>query len=391
MVSLGLTFLAFLSLSNSNLIQHLVSYLTISLTLTWIVCVLIQVYYWYAIYGKLFHHQKLSTRSEPQAVSIIVCAHNAYNKLSHNMHYLLDQDYSEYEIILMDDHSTDGTFEKSKRIDNEKRILSVYKVNQNALGKKQALAEGIDHARHKWVLLTDADCRPASKNWISTLMASTSSCVKEKTKIILGYSPYESNGTIVGYWSHFEAWITAVQYLSHALAGHPYMGVGRNLLYRKELVSSSLLTRYGHLASGDDDLTLMQIATAENTTICLHPDSHVHTTPESTWSAYYRQKQRHFSASNYYKSSTKLRLSLYSSSQVLCYLLLIALAICGYPLLALACQSLRMLILLPKVHSLKQTLEARFKLSHFLILDLCQAIFYLIFSFAVLFPKKQTW
>jgi len=79
------------------------------------------------------------------------------------------------------------------------------------------------------------------------MMAAQNNNSSDKIKIILGYSPYETNGTNVGCWSHFEAWITALQYLSFAIKGYPYMGVGRNLLYHKELISEDTISKYAHM------------------------------------------------------------------------------------------------------------------------------------------------
>lgn len=362
------------------------------MTVSFFLSLAIQVYFWYGVFGALHGHSTETSSSKPDApVSIIVCAYNAYSHLSKNLPFIINQHYPLYEVILQDDHSTDGTAEKVKMIDNEKRILSVYKVNQKVAGKKQALLEGIDHARHNWLLMTDADCRPVSKNWISSMMAAQNTDSSDKIKIILGYSPYDINGTNVGYWSHFEAWITALQYLSFAIKGYPYMGVGRNMLYRKELLSENTITKYAHIASGDDDLTIMEIASSENTAISLNPDSYVSTQCEPSWSAYYKQKQRHFSTSSLYKTGTKLRLSLYSGTQVLFYALFFALLFTSAYKLALVGYLFRMLMLLPKVNSLKEKLQAKFKLWHFLFLDLGQAFYYVIFSFAVLFPQKQNW
>lgn len=367
----------------------MVVYLTISLLL----CAVIQVYYWYVQFGSLVNHQSALVNSQngSEPVSVILCAYNAYHLLERHLPHLINQKYPSHEIVVQDDFSTDETFEKIKWIDNERRILSAYKVNQKVVGKKQALWEGIDHARHKWLIMTDADCKPLTNQWIMAMMAAKNQGNSQKTKIILGYSPYALNGTNVGYWSHYEGWITAIQYLSAAIKGWPYMGVGRNTLYQKDLISKSILDKYGHLASGDDDLTVMQVATAENTGIALDPDSFVETMSESSWAAYYRQKRRHFSTGAYYKLSTQLRLGLYSISLSLFYLLFFGLLMMGGVLPALLIYGVRMLFILPMVNGLKKKLKAEFKLAHYLLLDAGQALFYLIFSVAVLFPQKNKW
>ena len=96
----------------------------------------------------------------------------------------------------------------------------------------------------------------------------------------------------------FDTLMIAVQYLSYAIAGIPYMGVGRNLAYRKSLFykNKGFASHYG-LLSGDDDLFVNETATRENTAVEFHPDSHTLSIPELSWKAWFTQKCRHMSTS----------------------------------------------------------------------------------------------
>ena len=310
-----------------------------------------------------------------------------------NLHKVLAQDYDKLELIISDDYSTDDTpayidKQQQKWIDKEKRDFLYHKVKENKQGKKQALSEAIVHARHSWVLLTDADCSPQSNLWVDAMMRTAYS---PRIEIILGYSPIGAKYTWVSYWAHFEGWLTALQYLSFALHQRPYMGVGRNLAYKKELVSPQIIGRYADLASGDDDLTIMQVATPANTTICLDSESFVLSPAPDSWSAYYRQKTRHYSTATSYKVGTQLLLAGYSLSHVLFYVLVGALVYSGGWIGGLGLYGVRFLFLLPTVNGLRRKMEAQFSLLQFVMMDFFQCFYYLTFSFAVLFPQKNKW
>ena len=169
------------------------------------------------------------------------------------------------------------------------------------------------------------------------------------------------------------------------------MGVGRNMMYDKSLLTPTTLSRYSNLSSGDDDLTIMQIATKDNTTINLDPESYVYTAAPQSFSAYWKQKTRHYSTAISYKGMHIALLSGYSFSHVGFYVLLFYGLIKGHFLLSLGLYLLRLLVILPVVFRLKERLKASFLLVDFMIFDLLQVFYYMIFSFAVLFPQKNKW
>ena len=365
------------------------------MTILLILSMLVQLVYWFYYFNSLttIHSSgpalnPIKAKDSIVPVSVIICAKNAATQLDAHLPLVLQQNHQNYEVNLVDDFSTDQTSEIIKKIDNEKRMLFVHKVKQNNVGKKQALWVGIVNSRHNWVILTDADCRPRSTQWIQAMMQTRTS---PNHRLILGYSPYCTNKTLVSWWSHFEAWITALLYLSFAHRGRPYMGVGRNLCYDKSLLTKEYLDRYAHLASGDDDLTVMQMATPENTTICLDPNSFVETDAEPSWAAYFRQKRRHFSTASSYAPTTIALLSGFSMSQLAFYGLILWQLFSGGALIALVLYLLRLAFILPIVNKLRRRLQAEFHLLLFPLLDLALASYYLIFSFSVLFPKKKSW
>jgi len=238
---------------------------------------LIQLVYWYRVYGNLLKSGPVTKEWNQKAVSIIICVKDGINDLKENIHSFLEQNHPQFKIIIANDHSLDGSAEFLKKIDSERRTLTVYEVKQNKHGKKQALSEAIVVSQTNWVLLSDVDCKPRSQDWVQSM----ANCANASNiKVVLGYSPITSDKSLVSKWSHFESWLTGLQYLSLAKIGWPYMGVGRNLMYDKRVLKPDTYEKYDYLASGDDDLTIMQIATAENTAVNLDPDSFVDSKPQ---------------------------------------------------------------------------------------------------------------
>lgn len=187
------------------------------------------------------------------------------------------------------------------------------KPSRDIPGKKLALTEAIRRGEGEYILVTDADCIPASTLWAEKMVSHLS----QTRDIVLGYSPYQKGKGILNAFIRFEAWQVAVQYLSYAIKGMPYMGVGRNMLYKKSLFErANPFDKHPDLLSGDDDLLINAIATAENTTVCIDPEAFVYSEPKETWRAYLQQKKRHITTAHTYQTKHILLLGLFSASQI---------------------------------------------------------------------------
>lgn len=175
---------------------------------------------------------------------------------------------------------------------------------------------GIREARHEVMLLTDSDCIPVSEYWVERMQDG----YLDGTQIVLGYSPYKKKPGVLNKLIRFETFHSALQYLSYALAGQPYMGVGRNLSYKKELfLRNKGFSSINHVPGGDDDLFVNKVATAANTRIVIDPDSFTLSEPKKTFREWVRQKTRHYTTGKYYKPRHKFLLTLYSISHILFY------------------------------------------------------------------------
>jgi glycosyltransferase involved in cell wall biosynthesis len=294
------------------------------------VLVLIQLFYYVYFFARLaFYKKKQSSTIKSQyPVSIIVCAFNEEANLRKNLPLLLNQNYLKngqpfFEVVVVNDNSQDETFYLLNQLSEKYAHLHVVNLTQEAKlipGKKFPLSMGIKSAKCEHLLLTDADCVPASNEWLSTMAQNFS----EEKKIVLGYGPYYKYEGYLNKKIRFETVHSAMQYLSYALAGTPYMGVGRNLAYVRDLFNKNKgFSSHHHIVSGDDDLFINQVATAKNTVIEIEPESFTFSEPKRTSEEWHYQKKRHLSTGKYYQAKHQALLGIYSFSHFLFWLSLI--------------------------------------------------------------------
>lgn len=281
---------------------------------------------YYIIFSRFAFANKSNSKQKNIPVSIIICAKNEAENLKTFLPSIIEQDYPEFEIVLINDASYDDTLDVMKSFGSDHLNIKIVDVENNEAfwgKKKYALTLGIKAATHNFLLFTDADCKPVSKHWIKEISSHFS---KTKT-IVLGYGAYKKKKlNLLNKLIRFETLMTAVQYFSYAKIGMPYMGVGRNLAYRREeFFNANGFMSHMDILSGDDDLFINQIATGKNTAIAFEKDSFTESVPDTSLKDWFRQKRRHVSTSNYYKSKHKFFLGLYYISQVSFWVLAILL------------------------------------------------------------------
>jgi cellulose synthase/poly-beta-1,6-N-acetylglucosamine synthase-like glycosyltransferase len=298
-----------------------------TMILTWLPLVLfslialLQLFYYLRYFRLLaFYNPKESTFQHQHAVSIIICARDEADQLETNLPGVLVQEYkSTHEVVLVNDNSQDDTRYLLDGLYKQFRQLHIVELKQEAMhipGKKFPLSVGIKSAKHELLLLTDADCIPASAQWLKKMQDAFAPGIE----VVLGYGAYKKKKGLLNKIIRFDAFHTALQYFSFALGGMPYMGVGRNLAYKRTLFFEQKgFAAHHHLPGGDDDLFVNSCATSSNTAIVVDPDAFTYSTPPSTWSEWIAQKERHNSTGRYYKVKHRLVLGLYMASQFLYY------------------------------------------------------------------------
>jgi len=286
------------------------TYLQVAFLSLFLLCFIVQLYFLIAKQNSLASyspHEELPDINIP--ISIIISARNEENNLRENLPSILTQNYPDFEVVVVNDCSYDESDLVLEEFAKNWSRLKVVTITEHArfkTGKKFALTLGIKAAKNEHLLFTDADCQPASDNWITRMAANFNGVVQ----IVLGYSPYYKTGNFFNPFIRFETVKTGTNYLSAALNGDAYMGIGRNLAYTKTLFFSVKgFATHMHVMAGDDDLFVNQNATADNTAIEIHPETFVYTSAKTTASSLYRQKKRHMGVGKLYKNNHRRLLS----------------------------------------------------------------------------------
>ena len=288
----------------------------------------VQLLLWGVVFQRLAWYKSKKTHSEFSlpAVSVIICARNEAANLQKNLESVLSQDYPSFEVIVVEDDSSDDSLSVLQDFKKQYSHLQIVKINdKKSKGKKAALSAAINIAENEWILLTDADCKPISEQWILNMVKCTAD---PAISVVLGYAPYYNNRRLISKWVQFETMFVAIQYISSALWKLPYMGVGRNLMYKKSVFGKNMgFENHKHLPSGDDDLFVNEVSNGDNTTVCLDNHSFMYSECPSSWKDLYFQKVRHYSVSTHYKPIHKLFLGLVSLSHFSFYLGLFAIIV----------------------------------------------------------------
>lgn len=291
-----------------------------------LVC-LVQLYYYGYFFRRLAFYKESGPRQQSlqHPVSVVICARDEAGNLTRNLPGVLLQQYpTTNEVIVVNDNSVDESRYLLAELQKTYRKLQIIELKQEAKlidGKKFPLSIGIKEARHEVLLLTDADCVPATEHWMFRMQDAFAPGIE----VALGYGAYHKQPGVLNKLIRFETFHTALQYLSYALAGKPYMGVGRNLAYRKgTFLRNKGFASINHIPSGDDDLFVNKVASKENTTVVIDPDAFTLSAPKQSWTEWRKQKARHYTAGKYYKAGHKALLATYTATFLLFYPLLIA-------------------------------------------------------------------
>lgn len=288
-----------------------------------LLCLLIQLIYYLVIYSRFAFYRRKQLSEPKEPVSVIICARNEAENLEKYLPIVLTQNYDEYEVIVVDDGSSDETEYVLKRLQMQYPHLRYTKIHEDKKfthGKKLAVTIGIKAARHDILIFTDADCKPAGNLWLQK-MAGNFTAGKE---IVLGYGGYNRRRGLLNKYIRYDTLVIAMQYFSYAICGFPYMGVGRNIAYRKSFFYKTAgFSNHLHLMSGDDDLFVNENATGKNTAVEFSKESHTRSDPQSSLKKWAQQKKRHFTTAPLYKFRHKFLLALEPFSRLVFYLLFV--------------------------------------------------------------------
>ncbi len=297
-------------------------------------CVLVQLFYAAYFFWPFARRAPEAPANAPgpdaEPVSIVVCARNELDNLRRLLPLLLQQDYSAaFEVVLINDRSEDDTYLYAQQLaqyyPSTVRLVSIARTPDGFAPKKYALTLGIKAARYPRLLFTDADCIPATNQWLRLMQRGFAH--GGGADVVLGFSAYAAAPGFLNQLVRYETLLTAAQYLSFGWRGWPYMGVGRNLAYTSTCFTATKgFASHIRQLSGDDDL-LVQDAVRARQRVAVVADSGAHTLsePAETWRAWWRQKRRHLSAGRAYRLADRLRIGAFVLANSLFYLVTVVL------------------------------------------------------------------
>lgn len=352
----------------------------------------IQLWYYLYYFNRLSFHKKNKSSSPLPPVSVIICSRNEEKNLVNFLPLILDQEYPNFEVVVVNHFSYDNTADILDEFCEKHAHLKVVTMQESPNhyhGKKVALMMGIKGAANEHLLLTDADCRPKDKFWVKDMMQQ----FNPDAQVVLGYGGYEKGKGILNRVIRFDTFMIGLQYLSFALAGKSYMGIGRNLAYTKSLFykAKGFASHY-HVESGDDDLFINEVANNLNAKINVSLESETLSVPKKTFRELFRQKRRHHTTFDHYSTGSKIRLATFTISQYLFFSLFMLLLLLQFkPIIVLSILGLRVLIQFITFGASMKLLSEKDLLLFAPLLEIALLIMYPLITISNLFIKKNKW
>lgn len=320
---------------------------TIDITSTWtllslavfclsavIVCVYYSVTYWRVAgwRGKKVPPQPIVDDARQPKVSIVLTVHNEAAYLKESLPYLLEQDYPDYEVVVVNYLSKDDTPFVLKVCAENYSSLKPLQFTEDVnmfQGKKYPLSIGIRSASGEVIVLTEADCIPKSFTWLRGLVAGYQAA---GVQMVLGYAGVRQEKGLLNLFQQYDNLTESASWMGFAMAGMPYSGTGRNLSFRRQFFfdQGSFIRHYSE-PEGADDMFVNQNASGDNTTLCLEADSFVTADAKQDRRLWHRQRVQRWATKRYYSASQKFLLGLYPSSVLLFYAALAVLLALHFP------------------------------------------------------------
>ena len=279
----------------------------------WALIWIIELAYQFCLFDRPFRFHKKSEKgkidysSERPPLSVIVYAQNDAENLIRFMPRILNQDYPQFEVIVVDDDSDDDTKDILDSLRTQYKHLYYTYVpegSRNLSHKKLALTLGVKAAQYDIVVFTNANCCPTGNQWLASLARN----FVPGTDIVLGYTGMvrKEKERLAFWYCSYDKLLFTLRYLSFALIKRPYMGESSNMAYRKELFFKNKgFSKYLYLHYGDDDLFINEIATHQNTRVEISETSQMTASYHDNCKAWKELKLQYDFTSRYLRTAAK--------------------------------------------------------------------------------------
>ena len=276
-------------------------------------------------------------------VSVVLAAQNDGDWLRQNLVYLLEQDYPDFEVVVVDYLSTDETQYILRLLAQNYSRLKVVTLTNNAngyQGLKYPFSIGIKTAQNDILLLAEPECIPMDTTQFNWIRSMVSGYVHDHIDIVLGYCAIAYKPSLFNWLQQYDNLLYSVEYLGSAILRAPFTGNGRNLSYRRSLFlkNDGFIYHY-NIPDGADDMFVNQNARPRNTAVVLSPESFTLVQPQPTLRQWHLYRRHRVSTHSFYSLPLKLRRLLPPLGILLFYLfgaLLLALAALPWQILAAA-------------------------------------------------------
>lgn len=268
------------------------------------------------------------SKSDLPPVSVVLTARNDAAWLKENLVYLLEQEYPNFEVVVVDYLSHDDTpYVLNTLHDYYPHLKTVpFKEDVNLFqGKKYPLSIGIKSAKNDILVLADPDCTPKNLQWLRGIVqgytkGKEKSGKRQEVKIVLGYCGVKRTKTLLGCLQQYDTLDYGASYLGSALMGYPYTGSGRNLSYRRSFFfERGAFIRHYDVADGSDDLFVYQNADRQNTAICITPDACLTAEPKKTFAQWHEERRHRVATRNRHSIGSRLHEDMPSIANILFY------------------------------------------------------------------------
>lgn len=237
-------------------------------------------------------------------ISVIITVRNEENNIERLITQLKNQKYPHFEIIIVNDHSTDNTVELIEKYKDER--ITLIHLSNNEIGKKQALKHGIYKAKGEWIVTTDADTF-IQREWLATLAK-----YFFKDYIFTGLvflKPVKN--TFFHTFQYLDHTAMQIITLSTTIAGLPFLCSGANLALERKNAHHLINDIKSNIPSGDD-IFLLHAAIKNKLKVITSTESpsFIETNTTETLNSFYLQRIRWASKAKYYTNKTAIVISL---------------------------------------------------------------------------------
>lgn len=291
---------------------------------------LIQVLYYLVVYKKPCSYERKREKIHSldiyqPSVSVIIASKNEADNIARNLPPILEQDYPDFEVIVVNMGSTDETDVQLKLLGQKYPNLYHTYIPEEAETyneKKLALTIGAKAAKNDILLFTEAYCKPSSELWIQEFANE----FKKGRDIVLGYCKlHVKKGTFMRKFILYDNLIQNLKFLSLAILRHPFMGINRNLAYKRELFFeekgfSSVLS----IENGEDDLFINNVSRGRKAGVVVSADSMTESDVVDNFQVWRNLKSKYLFTKKYYKGASSFVFGLETFTKYCFYLLLLA-------------------------------------------------------------------